>query len=288
MTCRIVVPVNETEQSDHAVPIAVALARRMHLRVALVSAVEWPNLDHPGHAGYHESLMQPFPDVAADTIVVRSKVDTASAIRSVCVPGDILCIGAGHVSAIGEMLLSSVFFDLLRTFHGPVVAVGRGAVLPEGADRLLICVDGRARSEEGLALVATVGDPCGFQPFLVQTVDELHDAERLPMDTSESGYVRALAATVTSRYEVGWDVLHGDPSEAIASYANSPEVAMVGLATDALDALGRLISPSLANELRQTCPRPLLLMKPERAVIVEAHPIVPRADATPPTQGSTP
>ena len=140
MTRRIVVPVNESAQSERALPVAAALARRLGASIALVSAVGWPNWDYPGHAGYHESLMAPYPDLDAESIVVKSKSDAATAIRAVCGADDIICLGAGHTSAMSELLLRSVFFDLVRDFHGPVVAVGPHATMPDGAGRMLLSV----------------------------------------------------------------------------------------------------------------------------------------------------
>ena len=137
MKRRIIVPVNETTRSERAIPIAVAFARRLKASLTLVSVVTWPYTDHPGHPGYHEGLVKTYPDIEVESVVMRTLTDTAGAIESLCRPGDVICIGTDHTSATAEVLLRSVFLDLVRKFHGPVIAVGPKAVMPDTATRCL-------------------------------------------------------------------------------------------------------------------------------------------------------
>ena len=266
---RIIVPLNETSQSERALPVAVEFARRLHTSLVLVSVVEWPNAEHPGHPGYHESQMEPYADLEAESVVVKTKGDRSSAIRSICLPSDIICIGADHVSAVAEIMMNSTFFDLVRDFHGPVVAVGPHAEIPPTATRVLVCVDGRPHAEESLDLIPRLIEPAGLEPFLVQVLPE--SAAALHLDTPESNYLRELARHNPELGINGWDVLHGDPSKAIALYAHDPRVAAIAFMTDAIDAVGRIVSPSLANELIGKATRPLVLIGSTNPVTVTRH-----------------
>ena len=273
MTRRIVVPLNETARSERALPVAVAFARRLKVPLALVSVVTWPNVEHPGHPGYHETMMRDYPDVEAESVVVKTRNDIASAIRSVCGPDDIVCIGTDHTSAVAELFLHSIFFDIVRGFHGPVIAVGPHAVLPEAASRVLVCLDGHEHAEQGLDLVPLVVAPAGLEPVLVQVISGKDTAALRGSDSTESGYLHRLAHSVPSMNIEGWDVLHGKPVDSISDYADDPSVAAIAFTTDALDPVGRLISPSLANELVAKATRPLILLGSTSPMTVTRHEI---------------
>jgi nucleotide-binding universal stress UspA family protein len=272
---RIVVPVDQTARSERALPIAAAFARRIQTSLVLVSVVEWPFVDHPAHPGYHERLMSEFPDLEGESVVVRSADDTAEAIASVCGPTDIICIGADHTSALGEVVATSVFFDIVRKSGRPVIAVGPHAELPEHATEITLCLDGFPHAEQGLALIGSVAEPVGLQPFMLQVIDLKHGERVVPPDASETAYLHELAAREGFAHGVGWDVLHGDPTKTITGYSTSPSVAAIGFATDALDPLARFFTPSLANELLKSSHRPLVLVAVRHEPSVRRHRILP-------------
>jgi nucleotide-binding universal stress UspA family protein len=271
MNRRIIVPLNETSRSERAVPVAVEFARRLKASLVLVSVVDWPNIQHPGHPGYHESIMAKYPDLSAESVVIKTRADKSSAIRSLAGPADIICIGTDHTSAVAEMLLRSIFLDIVRSFHGPVIAVGPHAEMPPDASRVLLCVDGHEHAEQGLDLIPQIVKPAGFDPFLVQVLTEKHPVVTGVHEAPETSYLRSLAQRDAAFGINGWDVLHGDPVKAIADYANSPEIAAIAFMTDALDAIGRLVSPSLANELIAHANRPLILLGATTPVTMSRH-----------------
>lgn len=277
MTRRIVVPLNGTDRSERALPVAVHLARVTDAPLLLISVAYEPASEHPAPVGYHEHLMERYRDVDATSIVVTSGGSTASAIVAMCRPEDIVCMGVDYTGSVSEIFLGSVFFELVRTFHGPVVAVGPHATIPADADRLLLCVDGLPRALRALDLVDAFGDPLRLTPFLVQAVEA--DPEPTPgwrrPDVVETAYLQGVTAQMRDidgnlRTDVGWDVLHGDPAEAIAAAANQPEVAFIGLATDAVDPITRFISPSTANDLLRVSKRPLVLLS-STARVLRSH-----------------
>ncbi len=279
MPPKIVVPVDETARSERAMPIAAALARRMRTSLVLVSVVEWPLREHPGHPGYHEGLMRPYPDLAAESVVIRSATDTATAIMSVCESDDIICIGADHTSALAELVDTSVFFDIVRKSHRPVVAVGPHAVLPDDGVEFVVCVDGREHAEQGLGLIGSFAQSVGLRPLLVQVVDPKDGGGRIPADVNESSYLHDLSVGEGPAHGTNWEVLHGDPTKAISAYSKTASVAAIGFATDALDPLTRIFSPSLANELLRTVARPIVLIAVEHTPTVKRHTITASGQA---------
>lgn len=281
MSRRIVVPVNETPRSERAIPVAAHLARAMGVPLALLGVRYWPTSEHPTEVGYHETLLRAYRDIDAESITVSAGGSIASAIATTCGPDDIVCMGVDHTSAVSELLVGSVFFEVVRTFHGPVVAVGPYAEVPLGANRLLLCLDGKEHAERGLDLLSCFAEPAHLVPFLVQAVDEsaASSAGAESKDVAETGYLHRVAAGIVdrggvARRDIGWDVLHGDAVKAIVSAASQSDVAFVGLATDAIDPVTRMLSPSLANELVRSCTRPLVLLSANSRVL--RHKLIPR------------
>ena len=191
-------------------------------------------------------------------------------------------MGVDHTGPLSELLVGSVFFELVRTYHGPVVAVGPNAVVPAQADRLLICLDGFPHATRGLDLIASFAKPAHLTPFLVQAMSATVDPSTGPPahDTLESGYLQRVTADLRDSAgghdtDIEWDVLHGDALTAIGVASNQPEVAFVGLATDAVDPITRMLSPSMANELLRVSGRPLVLLSATARVVRSK--IIPRA-----------
>lgn len=279
MRPRIVVPVEETPRSERALPVAAALARRMETSLVLVTVLEWPFAADPAHAGYHERLMESYPDLSAESVVIRSAEDTSKAIISACEPDDIVCMGADHTSVLGEILQRSVFFDMVRHSHHPVVAVGPHARIPEGATEFVLCVDGFEYAEHGLSLIRSVGAFAKLRPTLLQVVNPERGDSKGSGDDSEANYLRTLTSKEGVAKGLPWDILHGEPVTTISTFCSNLEVAAIGFATDALDPLVRLLSPSLANELIATSTRPVVLVASERRPNIERH-LIPSSVAT--------
>ena len=283
---RVVVPVNATTRSERALPIGARLARVMNVPLALLSV----SSGDADRAAYHDDLLRSYRDVDAESIIVAAGGSVAGAFASMCSPHDIVCLGVDHTGAVSELLVGSVFFELVRLFHGPIVAVGPHATVPDGASRVLICLDGTAHAERGLDLIESFADPAHLQPFLIQAIgssrrEREHAADP---DVAETSYLHGVAAAILGRdharrVDVGWDVLHGDAVHAIAATSNEADVAFVGIATDALNPLTRMVSPSLANELLRLSARPLVLLSATTRIV--RHEVFPRQGADPVASG---
>jgi hypothetical protein len=183
-------------------------------------------------------------------------LDSTAILRSVG-DTDILVLAADKVHVLGELLEGSIMMNVLRLFQGVVVAVGPGAVLPVGADSMLLCVDGE--SHEYSRLLSEFADPLGLRDTVV-TVEPAN--VKLPPDLVDGGAAAATAREFSSRtgHRVEWDTLHGDPAKVISAAADNSEVAFVAMVTMAVGPVGRLLYPSLTNDLLARCPRPLVLL----------------------------
>ncbi len=263
---RIVVPLKDSARSERALPIAAAFARRMGASLALVTVVEGPIRNHASVDTYHEWLMVPHRDVEAESIAVSGPVSTG--ILSVCEPGDVMCIGVDRTSLVGELLLTSVFFDLVRKFHGPIIAVGPHASMPATANKLLIGLDGHEAAERELDHVIRIAASARLDPFLVQAVPARANHRFDPDDVPDSAYLNRLAHRIPQLHHVGWDVLHGPAAHALALAADAEDVAAIAVATDAADAVSHVFTPSLTNDLIGVSPRPVVVVNATLPVCV--------------------
>jgi nucleotide-binding universal stress UspA family protein len=286
---RIVVPLNDSLRSERALPVAAAFARRMRASLALVTVIERPLRNHATIDTYHEWLMCPYRDIDAESIAVTGSVSTG--ILSICEPGDVMCMGVDRTSAVGELLLTSVFFDLVRKFHGPMIAVGPHASLPTSATKMLIGLDGEAAAERELDHLLRMATSARLEPFLVQAVAAQKNHAFNPDDVPDSAYLNRLTHRRSELAHVGWDVLHGPADQAIATAATSEDVAAVAVATDAAHAVSHLFTPSLANDLIGLSPRPVIIVNATLPVCVTRRPIrrcVPASASTQPSWAYTP
>ncbi len=239
MHSRIIVPVNDTDRSERALSFAAHFARGMGASLALVTVIGDGDRRQTAVETYHEWLMRPYRDIEAESIVLSG--DIAPAILSACQPGDILFVGADKKSLVHEMLFASVVFDLVRTFSGPVVAIGPNATVPEEARNLLICRDGDERVDQALGLLKHIAVAAALQPKFI---------------SSESSG------------QTGHSV-----RKAIRLRSEQDDVAAICLAIHTIEPVQHIFSPSFANELIGEAKRPLVIINASSPICVARRPI---------------
>jgi nucleotide-binding universal stress UspA family protein len=202
---RVVVPISFTPESEHAIPVAVALASKAHAIVDLLAVVE------------------PIDRDAAEVKLTRIARDTGDAVQwRVLESGgrpeaalltelhrrdrSLWCVGSHSRGALGELLLGSLSEELVRDAHEPVLLVGPHAGKPSEGSVLAVALDGTPRSEAILPAAIDLGRDLGMKPRLLEVIDA--DEASLPPDVSPSAYL-ARVATRLRPEEVDHDVLHG-------------------------------------------------------------------------------
>jgi hypothetical protein len=256
---RVVSLVDSGVRSERGVRVAAALAARLGRDLTLMTANPAPFGAYV--AERHEALAAiagATPGIRGiESVLVESfGLDATAILRSVDAT-DILVLAADKVRVLGELLEGSIFMNVVRLFPGVVVAVGPSGVLPASADSMLLCVDGE--SQEYGRLLTEFADPLGLRDTVV-TVEPAN--VKLPPDLVDGGAAAATARQFANRtgHQVEWETLHGDPAKVISAAADTNEVAFVGMVTMAVGPIGRLLYPSLTNELLARCPRPLVLL----------------------------
>ena len=85
------------------------------------------------------------------------------------------------------------------------------------------------------------------------------------IEASEANYVHWKAAEIEARYGIAphWEVLHGDPAEAICRYVHDLPGAMLALTTHGRSALKRALLGSVAINCIRRAGVPLVLYWPQ-------------------------
>lgn len=145
----ILVPVDETPESERAVSVGAALAGAIGTRLELVT-VESPNVDAFATSGYHERLLSGVPPtIETDSTVSFSNDSVAAAIAAVADarPGSVVCMATRARGPVSELVLGSTADGLLRASRAPMVLVGPACdpSWPDGprdASRVVVALDG--------------------------------------------------------------------------------------------------------------------------------------------------
>jgi hypothetical protein len=266
---RIVALVNAHHRSERSVAIGVQLAARLHRGLTILTANSAP-FSHSA-LDRHRSLIAEHRGVTAESILAESSNNESTVVLRCLRHNDIVVVAADHVSVAGELFEGSVFMNVLRSFPGVVVAVGPKAVIPDTASVMLVCVDDQ--SDEQLRLLTEFADPASLIPELVNVIAvQSAGRDAIGNDVVDSGGLHQLAKSWNERrpnaLPATWEVLYGDAVEAIESHADNDRVAAIGLVSMGFGPLGRIISPSLANNLLHRSTRPLVLLsEPPKQVV---------------------
>jgi nucleotide-binding universal stress UspA family protein len=275
----ILVPLDGSPLSEHALPFAAHLARAGGLPLALVRAVE---LFVPDDEEVDESEHPMLAEAQAYLQAVASRLTTTGLQVECLVPygrpveqivavirtRDTRCVVmATHGrSGFGRWLYGSVADAVLTHSPAPVALVPADAPAPtttEGGDRVLITLDGSALGETVLPAAAELAARLGAEIVLLRVVAH-RDAERL---AEANAYLMAVARRLTDdptthglrvrvRVEVG-----RAPAAVIARVAEDEHATTMVMATHGRSGVGRMLLGSVATGTLRRASVPLLLIR---------------------------
>ena len=222
---RILVPVDGSRFSEQILPYVGWIGSKTGVAVALLRVID--KEDEKSQAqGALDALGAAVPAASICTVsggdVTRTILDEAARV-----PGTLVAITSHGRSGVMRAILGSTALKVLRTGREPIFVfrpqhadAGPG---PAAIERIVVPLDGEA-------------DP------------------GVPVsDVMESSYVRSHATQLSERHGVGvgWEVLHGDPEEAIPSFVRSLPYTMLAMTTHGRSALqSALVGSVTAASLR--------------------------------------
>jgi nucleotide-binding universal stress UspA family protein len=264
---RLLVPLDGTEASAAALPVAAALAVRLGATVAVVDCLppafraederHWVDqqllrvgLSESGGDAVHETLA-----VVDDILASARQVD-----------GTVICMASHARTSVGQLLFGSTTHDVIMASPAPVLVVGPRCEVPQDLDVVQVCVDGSRASEVVVDVAASWARMIGAAPWLTQVVDPASPGDPLVAagDVVEGQQLARLAGRPRQTgIDVEWDVLHGrHPARALATWASAHRAGLVVAGSHGRSSVQRLRPGSVTASLAQDLTCPLLVVGP--------------------------
>lgn len=182
-----------------------------------------------------------------------------------------LCISAHGRRPVPEMLLGSVTAGVVRRSSQPVMLCGPryDAERHTRVEIVMVCVDGSALSEAMLPYAVALARTFGARLQLLQVIDASAMAalakESGYGDVAESGYVNGVARRLEREYgiEADWEVLHGEPGNAIVSYLANSRNVMLAMTTHGRSGLSQVVAGSVSHEVLHEACCPVAVLRPQ-------------------------
>jgi nucleotide-binding universal stress UspA family protein len=261
----VVVPIDGSEASWRAVPIAAKMAAFVDGTLDVVAVVGRDAVigDATDELADGLARLGVLPVVADAQVIAGDSVSEVIADHVESRNGAI-CMMSSHGHGRSATVLGSVTDEVLRRLYGPIVVVGphvQSAVADLGG-RYVVPLDGSSHGDTILPVASAWWVEFDAEPWLVEVLDPKVGAGA---DYSESAYParRARELSRATGREVQYDVLHdGDPAAAINGFAERIGAGMIFSSTHGRSGLQRLRLGSVAADLVRHAPCPVVLYRP--------------------------
>ena len=260
MPQRLIVPVDGSLASWHAVDVAISLAKVLAARVHVLEVAFAPaDVDAARARLEHSAASRQRQGAPVDVDVRLSSESVASAVEELVLlhPGAIVVM-ASHGRGRSAALIGSVAEDILHRVFGPIILVGPKTTSMGFDGPLVVSVDGSDESEAALPLAAAWAIELGVVPWIVHVADP---KDRIAPDSGivDSGYPARLAHELTalSHHEVEFEELHDPhPGRAVPDFADRMSASMIVAASHGRTGLRRLTIGSVSSMFvrHATCP----------------------------------
>ncbi|GAA4407977.1 universal stress protein [Quisquiliibacterium transsilvanicum] len=217
----ILAPVDGSNFSEQVLPHAAAIARSTGAELLVVRAVS-SEKDRAEAARYVEALAGKLG--ARSACVVSDDIPAAIVAEAARLPETLVALSSHGRTGAMQALFGSTALAVLRASHAPLLVYRPDSVRPvapvERIERIVLPLDGSPASESMIAPAAGLAKWLGARIDVVNVVDPSAGASAAAGDASESGYARSRAEAIAREHGVktSWEVLHGDPKEAIPDF----------------------------------------------------------------------
>ena len=235
---RILVPLDGAKHSEEILPHAAGLARVHGTALTLMRVAEKENEKSEAET-YAKSLAERF---SAQSLCVVGRGDVADVIVEEArrVPRTLVAMTSHGRSGLMEVMLGSVALRVVRSAGAPVLvyrpsgADGKGSA-PVKVTRIVLPLDGTPISEAMAAPAAEMAKWLDAELLVVSVLDPSArvDAGIPASDVMESSYVHAKASEFGAKYgvRISWEVLRGEPAEAITQFISGHKDVIVAMTT---------------------------------------------------------
>ena len=174
-------------------------------------------------------------------------------------------------TAWAEAIIGSIAFRVLRESMRPVLLFrphDKDSEAPKKITRVIAALDGSAFSEKILPYAVRAARSLSAHLFLVQ-VSPVHQPRAISSDIQESdilesSYLHRLSVEIQVAHglQAQWEVLHGEPVDALCRYLEDMPETLLAMTTHAHPVANRLVLGSIAASCVRHASVPLLLYWP--------------------------
>lgn len=288
MTREILVPLDGSPLSEHALPLATALVRSLDARLVLVHAerADSKGSEHPPDlAAIAERIGRSGIAVATATRPVLDPERTGVAILSAATDhdADLIVMATHGYGGLGRWLYGSVADQLVRQATVPIMLVSPllAAAWPEDRPpRVLVPLDGSERSEAILGPVGALVKPLGGQLILLHVSENIDYLNEHPDYCEVCRAARAAGTELdiepvrarhyldgvadrlrTDGFTVTTQVETGGAASTIIKVADQQQADLIAMATHGRSGLRQVIMGSVATDTVRRAGVPLLLVR---------------------------
>lgn len=265
---RILVPVDGSKFSEEMLPHAAGLAGMHGTSLAIVRVVEKESARAEAEA-YAKSLADPLGGEAM-CIVARGDVADAITAEAHRVPRTLLAMTSHGRSGLMEAMLGSVAARIVRS--GETVLVyrpsgkggqGRSPIKPR---RVVLPLDGTKQSEAVAPQAAEFAKWLDAELMVLGVLDPAarEEMDAVPGDVMESSYVRGRAESYAAQHgvRISWDVLYGDPVDALSEFINGNQEVILAMTTRGRQAMETAFLGSVTAGCLRKAGVPVLVRTP--------------------------
>lgn len=299
MFSRIVVPLDHSDTSEAALPLATDLARRRGIPLVLVHVLEMsPEFTAYVHGvtevdalieleeasqKYLNRLAADIEDVEVSTIVLRGQ-PAARLVQYVDDLDESLIVMSSHGrTGFRRMVLGSVTARVIQASPSPVLVVragddGTDVEIPKSIRRVVVPLDGSGFAEHALNAVYELVTRKDIQVRLVRVPEivaypstmygaasyEGVDAYMSAMRTEAEEYLIQTSERLKERQgDVSWEVRDGAASIAILEAAKEFDADLISMASHGRTGFRRFLMGSVAEQVLRESHVPVMMVGPK-------------------------
>ena len=186
-------------------------------------------------------------------------------------PGAIAAMTTHGRTAWAEALIGSVALNIIQNADRPVI-VYRSRVAdqkaPDTIRTIAVALDGGEFSERIIPAAVELAKVIEANLLLIQVLPVEFSKSTAPNitpgDFLESSYLHAKAAEIDRKHgiEPSWDVLHGEPGDAIPQYVRGMADTLLAMTTHARSGLQRAILGSVTADCIRNAGVPMMIYWP--------------------------
>jgi nucleotide-binding universal stress UspA family protein len=254
--------------AEKILPLARGLTASTGGRLTLLRVVE-----HMDELAGEEEYLRNWARQSRAELRVRVASDPAAAILTELDrdPRAIAALTTHGRNAWMEAILGSVAMCVVREAKRPVIIFRPfdAGEAPKRITTVAVALDGTRFAERIIPYAVKTAQTLSTRLLLVQALPirpETMPIDHEGSDVLESAYLHRKAAEIkeSSGIEAEWEVLHGEPGDAICRHVSDLPEAMLAVTTHARPPLSRLVLGSVAATCLRRAGVPLLLYWPHR------------------------